>query len=466
MTGAALAAALVERGLDPGEVPAKRALFDLVLSRLIDVRPQDKPSVGLHAWWVPGRLEVFGTHTDYAGGRTLVCAVPRGFAVVARARADGTVRVFDARRNQDVTLAPARSDGGSTGQSPQGAPAVVPYTGWRNYVHVVTRRLARNFDGAALGADIVIASDLPRASGMSSSSALVVAIATVLGRVAGLEDRTEWRDNIAGPRDIAGYYACIENGLSFGTLTGDAGVGTHGGSEDHAAIVTGRPGHLAAFAFVPMRTIDVVPVPGQWRFVLTPSGVAAQKTGPVRESYNRLAGGARVLLDLWNTGSPVMAPSLAAALRIREGLSESGLTRSAASDRLRDLVRRSNVPDWTPDALERRLDHFIREDARIPDAIVAFRNPDPSELGRLALESQQDAETLLGNQIEETRALARTARGLGGFAARSFGAGFGGSVWALVERDRAESFARSWHPDAFVASAGPPLVELTAGARS
>ena len=34
-----------------------------------------------HAWWVPGRLEVFGKHTDYAGGRTLVCAVPRGLAV-------------------------------------------------------------------------------------------------------------------------------------------------------------------------------------------------------------------------------------------------------------------------------------------------------------------------------------------------------------------------------------------------
>lgn len=462
MTGAALAAALVERGLDPGEEPAKRALFDLVLSRLLEVSPQDRPGAGLHAWWVPGRLEVFGTHTDYAGGRTLVCAVPRGFAVVARARADGTVRVFDGRRNQDVTLTPGRVSGESAGQSPPEAPATsAPSTGWRNYVRVVTHRIARNFHGAALGADIVIASDLPRASGMSSSSALVVAIATVLVRVAGLEDRTEWRDNIAGPRDVAGYYACIENGLSFGTLTGDAGVGTHGGSEDHAAIVTGRPGHLAAFAFVPMRAIDIVPVPEQWRFVLTPSGVAAQKTGPVRESYNRLAGGSRVLLDLWNTGSPVVAPSLAAALGIRERLSNPGTMRPAASDRLRDLVRQSNVAGWSREALERRMDHFIREDARIPDAIAAFRNADQSEIGRLALESQRDAESLLGNQIEETRVLARTARGLGGFAARSFGAGFGGSVWALVERDRAESFARSWHADAFIASAGPALMELT-----
>ena len=452
MTGAALVEALVERGLDPGEVPAKRSLFDLVLSRFLQVSPQDHSTTGLHAWWVPGRLEVFGTHTDYAGGRTLVCAVPRGFAVVARARADGTVRVWDARREQDVALAPDRLRADSL---------TVPYTGWRNYADVVTRRLARNFQGAALGADIVVASDLPRASGMSSSSALVVAIATVLARVAGLESRAEWRDNIAGPRDVAGYYACIENGLSFGTLTGDAGVGTHGGSEDHAAIVTGRPGHLTAFAFVPMRTIDVVPVPGQWRFVLTPSGVAAQKTGLAREAYNRLAGGTRVLLDLWHSASPVVVPSLSAALVTRARPSDSSAPRSAASDRLRDLVRRSNVEGWTRDALERRLDHFIREDARIPDAIVAFRNGDTSQVGQLAEESQQDAETLLGNQIAETCALSRTARTLGAFAARSFGAGFGGSVWALVERERAESFARSWHADAFVASAGPPLVELT-----
>ena len=486
MTGAALAAALVERGLDPGEMRAKRSLFDLVLSRFVQVCQVDGSDARLaqlqlrdcHAWWVPGRLEVFGTHTDYAGGRTLVCAVPRGFAVVARARADGTVRVVDARREQDVALVPDRlrpdslTSGRGYGESAealakaehrQAPPTSAPYTGWRHYVDVVARRLARNFPGAALGADIVIASDLPRASGMSSSSALVVAIASVLVRVGGLENRVEWRDNIAGPRDVAGYYACMENGLSFGTLSGDAGVGTHGGSEDHAAIVTGRPGHLAAFAFVPMRAIDVVPVPEQWRFVLTPCGVAAQKTGTAREAYNRLAGGTQVLLDLWNSESSVAAPSLGAALlNPGEGASQSGTTRPAASDRLRDLVRRSNVPGWSGDALEKRLDHFIREDARIPDAVVAFRGGDTAQLGRLAEGAQVDAETLLGNQIAETGALPRTARALGAFASRSFGAGFGGSIWALVERDRADSFARRWHQDAFVARPGPSVVELTA----
>ena len=123
-----------------------------------------------HAWWVPGRLEVFGKHTDYAGGRTLVCAVPNGLAVAASPRADGSIHVVDARRGDRLVL--RRRDGGG-------------FTGWRHYVEVAARRLAANFPGAALGADIVFSSDLPRASGMSSSSALVIAMSSALVRVAG-----------------------------------------------------------------------------------------------------------------------------------------------------------------------------------------------------------------------------------------------------------------------------------------
>jgi galactokinase len=44
-----------------------------------------------------GRIEIFGKHTDYAGGRSLLAAVPRGFAVVAGPRTDGIVAAVDAR---------------------------------------------------------------------------------------------------------------------------------------------------------------------------------------------------------------------------------------------------------------------------------------------------------------------------------------------------------------------------------
>src|SRR4051812_5563124 len=221
MTGAALAAALVRRGLDAEERARKASLFDLVVNtlRVLDHARVSAPSAaaenGVCAWWIPGRLEVFGTHTDYAGGHTLVCALPRGFAVIARRRTDNIVRVADARREQDASLIP--------GEDPRDA-LQSSRPGWQRYVAAVARRLARNFPGARLGADIVLASDLPRASGMSSSSALVVAVATALVHAGSIRTRDEWRRNIRGAEEEAGYYACMENGLSFSSLDGDGGV--------------------------------------------------------------------------------------------------------------------------------------------------------------------------------------------------------------------------------------------------
>jgi galactokinase len=459
MTGGALAAALVRRGLDAEERARKESLFDLVVNtlRVLDRAGVSTPFAAaendVYAWWVPGRLEVFGTHTDYAGGHTLVCAVPRGFAVLARRRADGLIRIIDAARNQDMSLLPGQ---------PISDPAQSSGAGWRRYVGVVARRLARNFPGAALGLDIVLASDLPRASGMSSSSALVVSVATALVRAATLRTRDEWQRNIHGPEDEAGYYACMENGLSFGTLEGDGGVGTHGGSEDHAAILTGTAKRLSAFTFVPMCARGVAALPASWRFVITPSGVVAQKAGAIREAYNRLSDATTILLTLWNQHADEPASSLRSAL----GPDAQTSTDPGRVEQLRTTIRRTEVTGWSADALQRRLEHFVREDARTVDAVDAFRGSDEARVGQLAAESQSDSEMLLGNQIAETIELAATARALGAFAARSFGAGFGGSVWALVDREHAHEFARRWTPEAFVALPGPPLVELTEALKS
>lgn len=427
MIGSALAASLVERGLDAHALASKTVLFDLVLSAFHG-HTGERPR---HAWWVPGRLEVFGKHTDYAGGRTLVCAVPNGLAVVASPRPDGSLHVVDARRGDRLVLRRLEEGG---------------FTGWRHYVEVAARRLAANFPGAALGADVVFAGDLPRASGMSSSSALVIAMATVLVRVAGIETRREWTDNIRSTHDLAGYFACIENGMTFGTLPGDAGVGTHGGSEDHAAILAGAPGQLSAFAFVPMRTAGGVAMPDGWRFVLAPSEVQSSKTGNSQSAYNNLARGARLLLEMWNASHP-------AAASIGDVVAQGG------ADQLRALTGMSAAADWPPDDLRKRLEHFIAEDARIPDALSAFRTCDAARIGELARGSQADAEHLLRNQVPETIALARAARDLGAVAACSFGAGFGGSVWALVHGDAA-AFAARWQRGAFVAAPSPPVTAL------
>src|SRR6187455_1258629 len=156
MTSAeSLVSALVERGLDPHEQATKTVMFDRVLGRFAR-HAGGEPE---YAFWVPGRLEVFGKHTDYAGGRTLVSPLPRGFGVAVSPRTDRVVHVSDVWRGESVSVGPSPS---------------APTAGWQHYVEVAVRRISRNFPAADIGCDIVLASDLPRASGMSSSSALVV----------------------------------------------------------------------------------------------------------------------------------------------------------------------------------------------------------------------------------------------------------------------------------------------------
>src|SRR5215217_4281352 len=143
---------LAQNGLSADEALRMRIFFDDVL-RAFGGTPQ-------HALWVPGRLEVFGKHTDYGGGHSLVAPVPRGFAVVARPRADGIVSIHDASRREHFV-----ADSQGAGEADEAL------KGWRRYTLTTVRRMARNFAGAPLGVDIAFASDLPPASGMSSSSA-------------------------------------------------------------------------------------------------------------------------------------------------------------------------------------------------------------------------------------------------------------------------------------------------------
>ena len=398
------------------------------------------------SWFVPGRLEVFGKHTDYAGGRTLVAAVPRGFAVAAGPRTDGRVRVRDLRSDAAAEVDPV--DGRVL-------------TGWASYVQVVARRLARNFPGAPLGTDLVFCSDLPRAAGLSSSSALVVGVATALAARARLAERAEWRAELRTVEEVACYFGCIENGMDFGSLRGTAGVGTHGGSEDHTAIMACRAGHVSQFRFMPSTPLGDTALPGHWTFVVAASGVHADKAGSVKDRFNRAALSARALLGCWNRVEAMPAASLASALASPGALEE-----------LRNRVAVAPHGEFTTETLLRRLAHFVAEDGRVPDAARACRDADVAAIGRLSDASQCDAETLLDNQVPETSALVSLARACGAYGATSFGAGFGGSAWALAPAADVAAFSAEWltaYARRFPARAGvewfaarpsPPLVDV------
>ena len=428
----------MEAGLSAPEAARKAALFE-------------KVGGGERRFFVPGRIEVLGKHTDYAGGRSLLCAVERGFCLAVSPRSDRRVRLFDAGRGLEAEV-------------PLDADFAPEAKGWTVYAATVARRLAQNFPGDLRGADVAFASDLPRASGLSSSSALVVALFSALADVNDLAARPEYRANVRSLEDLSGYLGCLENGQTFKGLQGDRGVGTLGGSEDHTAILCCRRGELAQYAFCPVRHERSIPLPEGSTFVVASSGIKAPKARAVRDRYNRLSLATVAILDIFRRETGRADTTLFAAVT----------SSPDAPSEIRRTLSKAEHPSFTTAFLLDRFDQFLEETTRIiPTAADALARADLAALGRLADRSQELAERHLGNQIPETIALAREARRLGALAASAFGAGFGGSVWALVPTEEAAGFLGRWsesYARAFPATAaaaaffptrpGPALLRL------
>lgn len=440
---------LVAAGMSEGAGRSRAALFARTEAAL-----HGKGIESSHRIYVPGRIEVLGKHTDYAGGRSLLVAVERGFCLDAAPRKGPVVRLLDVGRGDEVTLSldPA-------------APAVTsPH--WAIYPAAVVRRLVRDFQAPLHGADIALVSDLPPSSGLSSSSALLIATFEALRLTNRLDEREDFARALPGVLDVAAYLGSVESGRPFRGFSGEAGVGTSGGSQDHTAILASEAGRVARFGFAPVRHEGSAPLPAEVTFVVAMSGVVAQKTAGAREAYNRAASLSAAILDKWR----------AITDRSDATLFEAVASGPDAYPRLREALA-SGPADFPAGALQARLDQFVDESlVLIPTAFEALAAGDLAAFGRAVDRSQRGAEAGHGNQVEETRELPRLARSLGAHAASAFGAGFGGSVWALVARSEAEGFRAAWereyrkrygHPAAsfFLTDAGPPLLRLAGGGR-
>ncbi len=410
------AEALQQAGMSAVGAENKDRLFDQLhrAAKDLEIGPAQ------HAFFVPGRIEVLGKHTDYAGGRSLLCCVERGFCVLVCRRTDRALRFLDVISGE----CPEFPFEANIGLKPRG---------WVKYPTTVVMRIAANFPDSKIGADVLFASDLPRASGMSSSSALVVASFLALAAVNSLSETELYRRNIQSKEDLATYLGCVENGSTFRELIGDRGVGTFGGSEDHTAILCCERNKLSQFSFCPTRFERSLELPKELTLAVAVSGVAADKTGSALEKYNRLSLAVRSILDIWNRETSRNDSSLAALLN----------SSKTAEHDLRNIL--SSAPANTQFPLLDRFEQFVSESCLIiPEAADALATRDWHRFGDLVDRSERNAEQLLKNQTAETIFLARTARQHGALAASAFGAGFGGSVWALIKEEYADEFLKKW----------------------
>jgi len=449
---------LVALGLSTPEAERKAQLF-AETARVVQHAASADPET-LRQWFVPGRIEVLGKHTDYAGGRSLLCAVERGFCFSASPRSDDVLNVTDVRNGVDARFIVSESQPDETR--------------WRNYIATVARRVARNFPGAFRGADVAFASDLPRSAGLSSSTALIIGIFSVLADFNALERHPAYTANIPDHERLAAYLGCVENGRTFGTLIGDSGVGTKGGSQDHTAVLCSQAGRIVAQAYSPPRRERILAMPTGCTFVIGASGVAAEKTGEALDHYNRAAAQVAALVELWQHDVSGQARD-ETLFDIVVGSSPTTFDARIVAQLREVIAQTSTLPgEFTREDLTARLDQFVLEAFQIiPAAGDALGREDLAAFGDLVDRSQAAAELWLGNQIPETIALARLARTCGALAASAFGAGFGGSVWALVQEAEAPAFLEQWRsrylanfPDRlpkaefFLTSAGPPLFKV------
>lgn len=370
----------------------------------------------MSTWFVPGRLEVFGKHTDYAGGRSLLAAVEQGVTVSATPTGGSTITAT-------TSLSPAAVEVKAGEESTYGRGH------WGGYLQVVVDRLASNFEPLR-PAHLHIESNLPPASGMSSSSALVVALALALADLNGFNHWPEWpgyQDGESDEIELAEYMAAVENGLTYSHLPGAKGVGTFGGSEDHTAMLCCAADELRQFSFSPIVPGERVALEPDLVFAVAVSGMLAEKTGSALALYNQASQRAAEIARRWREATGRQDRTIADALRVPDAVPQ--LRRLVADD----------------PALSNRLAAFLTEsELLIPAATSALRDGEFAMFGELADQSQRSAAAQLGNQIPETNRLQALARELGALGSASFGAGFGGSVWALIPTAGADSFAADW----------------------
>ncbi len=225
----------------------------------------------------PGRINLMGRHVDHRGGCVNLMAIDREHILVARPRNDAVVRARNASPGQfadiefslDDLLRQVRLDDWREFVDSEAVTKLVRDLkgDWGNYLKAPMLRLQQQFkDRHIRGVDCVVSGDIPVAAGLSSSSALVVAMAEALV----LSNRMD-----VSPHDLVDV--CGE---------GEWFVGTRGGSGDHAAIKLSQFGQVAHVSFFPFAVHEYVNFPPDYTLVICDSRVQARKAQGARETFN------------------------------------------------------------------------------------------------------------------------------------------------------------------------------------
>jgi galactokinase len=343
----------------------------------------------------PGRVNLIGEHIDYHLLPVLPMALQRSIRVRFDVRTDRIIR------SESVHYAPREFEW---------TPQLTPVTrgDWENYLRAAAQAVGGKW-GVLRGIDAHIESDLPPAAGLSSSSALIVAFTLALLRANGIHATFEELMEI------------LPDGEQF--------VGTRGGGMDHAASLASRAGCASLIRFAPV-SVEHIPIPADWSFLVAHSMHTAEKSGAVRERYNAV--------------------------------------RAAGTDALRELgfasyaeaVAKAQLNGSTPPVFL----HVVTEARRVMDCVSAMRSNEAERFGRLLLDSHASLRDRLQVSSAALDRLVEAAMASGALGARLTGAGFGGCAVVLCHREDREKVTEGLRERFYGGNPSAPLFEAEPGA--
>jgi galactokinase len=324
----------------------------------------------------PGRVNLIGEHTDYNNGWVLPMAIDRSIWVALSSRTDDRVMVhsLDFPSPADITLS-----------------KIVHEKGWTDYIRGMAWALQdAGFD--LRGWQGVLASDIPIASGLSSSAALELAAARSFWAIS----RWKWEG-----AEMARTARKMENEW----------LGLKSGIMDQMISASGQEGCALLIDCRDLST-RLAPVPPGVSIMVMDTTI---RRGLVDSAYNDR-------VEQCKTAAAFLgAPSL----------------RDVSPE---DFASRSGGMDEIP---FKRARHIITENERVLQAVDAMERGDVEDLGRLmdaSHDSLRDDYRVSCRELDLMVEIARSQPGCLG--ARMTGAGFGGCAIALLRAGTEDGFMR------------------------
>ena len=344
---------------------------------------------GIRAFSSPGRVNLIGEHTDYNGGFVFPAALTVSSTVLARPRADRTIRLVATDLGIMVEASLDRLE-------------EYKNLKWGNYQLGVADELQKS--GRKLtGCDLLYNDTVPLGAGLSSSAAIEVATAIALASLG------QTAEGVEKPLDM------IEMSLLCQRAENNY-AGVNCGIMDQFASAMGKAGHAI---LLNCRDLSYKLVPLDLKGYKIVIANTNKKRGLGDSKYNERRSQCEMAFELLKEVIP--------------GATCLGDISYKAFTRFSHVIK--------DDIIRKRAEHVIAEDDRVLKSVEALQNNDIELFGRYMIKSHDSLRDLYEVTGVELDTLVEEALNIEGTAgSRMTGAGFGGCTVSIVREDAVEGF--------------------------